>query len=59
MYIPLVNRVHGQFCKLWTKFFPRLMAQVRRAWAIKRETKGGPIPYGTDQANEVNKMFII
>ena len=40
-------------------FFPRLMVQAWSARAIKRVKKRGSITYGTDQANEVNKMFII
>ena len=41
-------------------FFPRLMTQARSARAIKREKKNrGSITYGTDEANEFNKMFII
>jgi hypothetical protein len=35
------------------------MAQVRSALAIKKWKKQKSITYGTDQANEVNKMFII
>ena len=41
-------------------FFPHLMAQAPSARAIKRGEKPMiHITYGTDQANEVNKMFII
>ena len=40
-------------------FFPRFMAQAGSARVMKRGKKQGSITYGTDQANEVNKMFII
>jgi hypothetical protein len=48
-YIPLINRVQGPYCKLWTKFFHCLMAQARSAWAIKRQKKQGSITYRTDE----------
>ena len=54
------NLVWKKYRKLWTEFFPRLMAQARSARAMKKEgEKRGSITYGTVQANEVNKMFII
>ena len=59
VYILLINRVRGPYRTLWTEFFPRLMVQAGSMWAIKRGEKRGSITYGTDQANEVNKMFII
>ena len=49
-YIPLINRVRRPYRKLWTEFFSS---------PIKRGEKRGSITYGTDQAEEVNKMFII
>ena len=39
------------------EFFSILMAQARSARAIRK--KQGSVTYGTDRANEVNKMFII
>ena len=42
--------------KLWTKFFPPYGAGHKKR---EKQKKTGSITYGTDQANEVNKMFII
>ena len=39
------------------EFFSILMAQAQSARAMKK--KQGSVTYGTDRANEVNKMFII
>ena len=44
-YIPLINRVQGPYCKIWTEFF--------------RREKRGSVFYSTDRENEVNKTFII
>ena len=58
--IPLINLV----CLVRTvsygpSFFPRLMTQARSMQAMRRGEKQGSITYSTDQANEVNKIFII
>ena len=57
LYISLINRVGGPYRKLRTRVFSILMAQARSARAIRK--KQGSVTYGTDRANEVNKMFII
>ena len=54
-YIPLINRVRSP-----TEFFSlALWPKHKVRGAIKRGGKRGSITYGTDQANEVNNMFII
>ena len=58
--LPLTNRVRGSYRKLRTAFFPlRFMAQARKALAINRRGKRGFVTYGTDQVDEVSKIFII
>jgi hypothetical protein len=57
MYLLLTECKVCTVRKLWTEDIPpgRLMAQ----WTIKKWQKRGTITYGTDRANEVNKMFLI
>ena len=60
VYIDLINRARGPYSKLWTEFFSSPYGpSALRARAIRRRKKRGSITYGTDQANEVNKIFII
>ena len=56
--VPLINRVHGPYRKLWTKCFSLSYGpSVKHAGHKKRGKKGSM--HGTDQANEINEMFII
>ena len=61
IYIPLISRVRGPYGKLSTEFFPFLLwpkREVHGSWKQGRK-KRGSIICQTDQANEVNKVFII
>ena len=49
----------GPYCKLWTKFFPLPCGPSMKRTGHKKRGERESITYGTDQANEVNKMFII
>ena len=50
MYIPLISRVFGPYCKLRT---------ASRLGHKLMEKKRGSVIYSTDRKNEANKMFII
>ena len=56
-YTRLINRVPGPYGELPTRFWSIFMAQARSARVMRK--KQGSVTYGTDRANEVNKMFII
>ena len=60
-YISPTNRMRGPYRKLWTDIFSSPYGQsAKRAEKLKqRGKKRWSITYGTDQANEVNKMFIM
>ena len=49
--------MRGPYRKLRTRVFSILRAQARSARAMRK--KQGSVTYGTDRANEINKMFII
>ena len=60
MYIPLISRVFGPYCKLRTEFFPSIYGpSAKRAGHKSMEKKRGSVIYSTDRKNEANKMFII
>ena len=55
-YIPLFNRVRGPYVRYRPSFFHSYGPSARR---MGHEEKQESVTYGTDRANEVNKIFII